>query len=276
MKYLLYTLILSAQLISLSTLGQTSVMSFNLRFNNPKDNENSWEYRKEEVLEMLRYYSPEIIGIQEGLKNQVTYIDSVLNDYNYVGVGREDAHTKGEYAAIFYKTDRLKLLESKTYWLSEKPEEVSVGWDAAMERIVTFSKFKDLKNLDTLNVFNAHYDHVGKIAREESSKLILNIISDRKILKEKIIVMGDLNSEPEDQPIKLLKQTLEDSYENKNTKTYGPLGTYNGFNRDLIMQRRIDYILTKNINVIEYIHIDDKRKNNLFLSDHLPVLLKFY
>tara|TARA_R110002051_G_scaffold324970_1_gene424878 strand:- start:49662 stop:50414 length:753 start_codon:yes stop_codon:yes gene_type:complete len=250
-------------------------MSFNLRFNNPKDNENSWENRKEEVLDMLRYYSPEIIGIQEGLENQVSYIDSTLQDYNYVGVGREDARTRGEYAAIFYKTNRLKLLESKTYWLSEKPEEVSVGWDAAMERIVTFSKFKDLKNLDTLYVFNAHYDHVGKIARVESSKLILKIIHDRRLLNEKIIVMGDLNSEQGDEPIKLLKQTLEDSYENKNTKTYGPLGTYNAFNRDLIMQRRIDYIFTKNINVIEYIHIDDKRKNNLFLSDHLPVLLKF-
>ena len=275
MKYLLYALILSAQLIALPTLGQTSVMSFNLRFNNPKDNENSWEYRKEEVLEMLLYYSPEIIGIQEGLENQVTYIDSVLNDYNYVGVGREDALSKGEYAAIFYKTNRLKLLESKTYWLSEKPEKISVGWDAAMERVVTFSTFKDLKNLDTLYVFNAHYDHIGKIARVESSKLILKIINERRLLKKKIIVMGDLNSEPEDEPIKILKQTLEDSYENKNTKTYGPLGTYNGFNRDLIMLRRIDYIFTKNMNVKEYIHVDDKRKNNLFLSDHLPVLLKY-
>lgn len=275
MKYLLYPILVISQMNSFLVLGQTSIMSFNLRYNNPNDNENSWEHRKIEVLEMLRYYSPEIIGIQEGLENQVTYIDSTLNDYKYVGIGREDARSKGEYAAIFYKTDRMKLLESNTYWLSDKPNEVSVGWDAAMERIVTFSKFRELKTEDTLYVFNTHFDHVGKIARKESAKQILKIIEDRKIIKEKIIVMGDLNSEPKDKPIELLKQILEDSYNDVTKKTYGPYGTFNSFKLDMPIISRIDYILTKNINSSEYIHIDDRRKNNLFLSDHLPVLLKF-
>ncbi len=223
---------------------------------------------------MIHYYSPEIIGIQEGLNHQVTHLDINLNNYKYVGVGRDDGQFKGEYTAIFYKAKRLKLLESKTYWLSDTPDMVSVGWDASMERIVTFAKFKNLKTNNILYVFNAHFDHIGKIAREKSAKLIIKIIKDKKILGNKVIVMGDLNCEPKDRPIEILKEFVEDTSQNKSVVTYGPSGTFNHFNSEMIINKRIDYILTKNIEVLKYIHLDDRRKNNLFLSDHLPVLIK--
>ncbi|GBL35727.1 hypothetical protein EMGBS15_13220 [Filimonas sp.] len=254
--------------------GQSYMMTFNLRYDNANDKENAWGNRKDEIVDMINYYHPDILGIQEGLYQQVTYLDSALIDYEYTGIGREDGKRKGEFSAIFYNRHKIKLLSSRTYWLSETPDTVSVGWDAALERIVTFGKFVDLKTKDTFYVFNGHFDHIGKIARENSAKLIVSVIEKMKIWHKKVIVMGDLNSEPSDSAVQILSAQLSDMKGKQNLKTYGPEGTFNQFNIDLPVTKRIDYIFVKNITITEYIHIDDRRKNNLWLSDHLPVMVK--
>ena len=106
-------LIILIQLNSYLTNGQISVMTFNIRYDNPKDNENWWEYRKSSVVQMFNFYSPEIIGIQEGLYHQLKYIKNSLPEYDYIGVGRDDGKTKGEYAAIFYKKKKSDLYLQK-------------------------------------------------------------------------------------------------------------------------------------------------------------------
>ena len=106
-------LIILIQLNSYLTNGQISVMTFNIRYDNPKDNQNWWEYRKSSVVQMFNFYSPEIIGIQEGLYHQLKYIKNSLPEYDYVGVGRDDGKTKGEYAAIFYKKKNSDLYLQK-------------------------------------------------------------------------------------------------------------------------------------------------------------------
>jgi endonuclease/exonuclease/phosphatase family metal-dependent hydrolase len=250
------------------------MMTLNLRYDNANDKENGWDLRKAEVVTMIDFYHPDIVGIQEGLSNQVAYLDSALTDYDYTGVGREDGKRKGEFAAIFFNKHTIKLISSKTYWLSETPDTVSKGWDAALERIVTFGKFVHLKTKDTIYVFNTHMDHIGKLARENSAKLILRIIDGMKIWNKKLIVMGDLNSEPDDAAAKILSNSLSDMRGKPHVVSYGPEGTFNQFNTDLPVTKRIDYIFVKNITVTEHIHLDDRRKNNLWLSDHLPVLVK--
>lgn len=275
MKQYIYLLFILSQLFPVILFSQTSIISYNIRYSTQNDGENWWEYRKDEVAQLLDYYSPEIFGIQEGLYTQVNYLDSFLNNYSYAGVGRDDGKLKGEYTAIFYKHERVKLISTKTYWLSKTPDKISVGWDASMKRIVTFGEFYDIQTKDTLHVFNCHFDHIGKISRKKSAKLILQIIEDRKITNKKIIVMGDLNCEPNDKPMEVLKANLEDTYNSFGTVTYGPVGTFNQFDTEKKIQKRIDYILVKNIKVKEYRHIDDRRKNNLFPSDHLPIQLKF-
>lgn len=249
-------------------------MTFNIRYDNPEDNDNWWEHRKLSILKMFSFYSPEIIGIQEGLNHQVKYIEKNLPDYNYIGVGRDDGKKKGEYTAVFYKKKKLKLISSKTYWLSETPETVSIGWDASMERIVTFGEFLDLRTQESLFIFNCHFDHRGEISREKSAELLLNFIKNKGIESNKIIVMGDLNCLPDSKPINTLKSKLEDSHDISIREPYGPIGTLNGFDADKVIKNRIDYIFTKNIKVIEHRIIDDRRENNLFISDHLPVITK--
>ena len=134
----------------------------------------------------------------------------------------------------------------------------------------------ELRQKDVICISShCHFDHIGKISRKKSAELILQIIEDKKITNKKVIVMGDLNCGPDDEPMELLKVNLEDTYNSVGTVTYGPVGTFNQFNTEILLQKRIDYILVKNIEVKEYRHIDDRRKNNLFPSDHLPIQITF-
>ena len=223
---------------------------------------------------MIDYYHPDFLGIQEGLHRQVQYLDSMASNYHYVGVGRDDGKTKGEYAAIFFDSTRFKPVTHQTFWLSETPDTVSVGWDASMERICTYGAFQEMQTDNVIHVFNAHFDHIGPLAREMSAKVIVKKIKELGLEKAKVVVMGDLNCEPYEKPISVLKTTLDDGQEVTRKPFYGPVGTFNRFDVNQIPERRIDYLFTRNLKVLEYRHIDDRRKNNLCVSDHLPVFVQ--
>ncbi len=140
----IFTIILLSVAICLSS-QTASFMTLNIRYDNPKDKPNSWPERKAEMVLLLNHYEPDIFGIQEGLEHQVKYLDSCLLEYAYIGVGRDDGKKAGEYSAIFYDSTSFKVVENSTFWLSETPEEISVGWDASMERICTYGLFQHKK-----------------------------------------------------------------------------------------------------------------------------------
>ena len=251
-----------------------SIISYNIRYDNDWDIENSWKIRRNKVSQILVQYSPSIIGIQEGLLNQVQYIDSSLIDYDYVGVGRDDGKKKGEFCAIYFDTTRYVLLKNSTFWLSETPDTISVGWDAALERICTYGLFKDRITKKEFWVFNTHFDHIGVVAREKSSELILKRINKINHQSLPVILMGDFNSIPNSSPVKEIKTELSDALQISLEKLQGPRGTFNGFNEDLPIEKRIDYIFTNDLKVISYTHINDRLNNNRHISDHLPVMIK--
>ena len=251
-----------------------SIISYNIRYDNNWDIENSWKIRRNKISQILVQYSPSIIGIQEGLLNQVQYIDSSLIDYDYVGVGRDDGKKKGEFCAIYFDTTRYVLLKNSTFWLSETPDTISVGWDAALERICTYGLFKDRITKEEFLVFNTHFDHIGVVAREKSSELILKRINKINYQSLPVILMGDFNSIPNSSPVKEIKTELSDALQISLEKLQGPRGTFNGFNEDLPIEKRIDYIFTNDLKVLSYTHINDRLNNNRHISDHLPVMIK--
>ena len=251
-----------------------SIISYNIRYDNDWDIENSWKIRRNKVSQILVQYSPSIIGIQEGLLNQVQYIDTSLIDYDYVGVGRDDGKKKGEFCAIYFDSTRYVLLKNSTFWLSETPDTISVGWDAALERICTYGLFKDRITKKEFWVFNTHFDHIGVVAREKSSELILKRIDKINRQSLPVVLMGDFNSTPNSPPVKELKTELSDALKISLEKLQGPRGTFNGFNEDLPIEKRIDYIFTNDLKVISYTHINDRLNNNRHISDHLPVMIK--
>ena len=271
-KYIFYISIPFMQ--STTIFGQTyDIMSYNIRYDNEWDIENSWGKRRDKIKQLLYYYKPSIFGIQEGLSNQVHFIDSCLSNYRYVGVGRDDGGEKGEFCAIFVDTVKFTISEYSTFWLSETPDNVSVGWDAALERICTYGLFKDKVTKENFWVFNTHYDHIGVLAREKSSELILNKIDEVNSALLPVILMGDLNSEPNSRPIKILKTKLNDALEISSTILYGPTGTFNGFNKNLNIDKRIDYFFTSELETLSYAHIDDRLDDNKHISDTLPIFI---
>lgn len=271
-KIILITLII---LFGIVTYAQeTSLMSFNIRYDNPHDKENWWGNRKGDVVNLIEKYHPDFLGIQEGLQHQVEYIQNHSSNYTFIGVGRDDGKTKGEYAALYYDTTKYILIKHNTFWLSETPGQVSVGWDASMERICTYGVFFHNEYKDTIYVFNTHFDHIGKVARKNSAALIIDYIKKWNISEKHVVLMGDLNCEPESKPIQLILEEFKDGFRYTTNVKHGPEGTYNGFDPKNKITHRIDYIFTKNLKINSYRHIDDKRDNLLWFSDHLPVLVK--
>ena len=249
------------------------VMTYNIKYDNLGDTVNNWNDRRDRLIALIKHYDPSFIGMQEALERQVIFIDSSLTDYAYIGVGREDGKNEGEYSQIHYDSTRFDVLEQNTFWLSETPEKVSVGWDAALERICTYGLFENRDNGKKLWVFNTHFDHIGNKAREKSAQLIITKIKEINTDNLPVVLTGDFNLAPEEKPIKLIKNYMTDGKEISEMPFYGPSGTFNGFDADMKLDRRIDYIFVKNLNVDSYIHIDDRLENLKYISDHLPVLM---
>ena len=268
------TIIATLLIMSVNLIGQDlKLMTYNIKYDNKKDTVNNWNDRKENLIRLIRHYKPSIIGTQEALHHQVAYLDSCLTNFSFIGVGRDDGKQKGEYTSIHYDNTKHKVLDSNTFWLSKTPEKVSVGWDAAMERICTYGLFQSLKSKERFYVFNTHFDHMGEKAREKSAKLILAKIKKINDKNLPIVLMGDFNLRPEEKPIQQIKSKMQDGKEVTEQPFYGPEGTFNGFNWDMKLDRRIDYIFVKKFKVKSYVHIDDRMQNNKHISDHLPVLI---
>jgi endonuclease/exonuclease/phosphatase family metal-dependent hydrolase len=275
MKTNILFIIISLLTIATINAQTTKVMSYNIRFDNPNDGENSWVNRKELLCSQLAFYEPDVFGIQEALPNQVQDISNALPKYTFVGIAR-DGIGKGESSNIFFKKDKFKLLEQNTFWLSETPEIISKGWDAALNRICTYALLKENKTKQIFWIFNTHLDHQGEIARTKGIALILYKIKMLNTQNYPVIFMGDFNSEPTEERIINLKKLMIDSQEISEENPFGPTGTFNGFKHIEAVTKRIDYIfLSKesNFKVYKYAVLSDS-KDLKYPSDHLPVYVE--
>lgn len=258
--------------------GKINVMSFNIRYDNPKDGENQWALRKKNLASMLPFYDIEICGMQEVLYSQAEDIKLFLPNFDYVGVGRTDGKKEGEFSPIFYDKDKLAVQESQTFWLSTSPEIPGKAWDAILPRIVTWAKFK-YKDADkgkkSFYVFNTHFDHLGKEARLESAKLLL--VKVKEIAgNQSAIIMGDFNATPDEEPIKLLNTQLIDTKKVSKNPHFGPDdSTFNGFEQKEIPGRLIDFIFlnTNKIKVTKHATLSNTWAGK-FASDHHAVMAR--
>jgi len=188
---------LAAAFLSMSILSvdaqKMTVGTFNIRYDNPADSGNLWVNRSPVVANLIRFHGFDLLGIQEGLKNQLDDLSAALPEYARYGKGRDDGKEGGEHSAIYYRKDRFKLLKSGDFWLSETPNVPGKGWDATCcNRICSWLFLEDVIDKKQFYAFNVHYDHRGLVARRESSKLILKkmneIAGDNAVL-----LTGDFN-----------------------------------------------------------------------------------
>lgn len=248
------------------------VMSYNIRYATPKDGRNAWTHRKEAVANLIRFYQPGLLGLQEVLYEQLTYLEGQLGGYERIGVGRDDGERGGEFSPIFYAQAQFELLDQGTFWLSDTPGKPSVGWDAALERIATWGQFRHRSRGDTLFFLNTHFDHRGEQARTQSARLL------RKKIGElasgyPVLVSGDFNADPTSVPYQVLTEgPLRDAMTLSEVPPVGPEQSFSGFAvTDSLPGERIDYIFVSPDVRVDRHAIVASFRNGYFPSDHLPV-----
>ncbi|MBW8327073.1 MAG: endonuclease/exonuclease/phosphatase family protein [Prolixibacteraceae bacterium] len=252
---------------------QINIISYNIRFNNPGDGVNAWPNRSSQVAALLNFHQADIFGLQEALIGQIEDIHAQMPQMKWVGVGRDDGEKAGEFSPLFYNSEKFTALKSGGFWLSETPEKPGLGWDAACNRVCSWLLLKENKSKKKFMVFNTHFDHMGVKARTESARLILRKIKALNPSGFPVILTGDFNLTPEQEPISVITSELQDSRSITKQAAYGPTGTFNGFKFDSPLKDRIDYVFVSNsIEVKRYGVLTDS-KDLRYPSDHLPVFV---
>lgn len=273
MKKFIVTILLFVSFLFATAQTEIKVMSYNIRLDVASDGENRWDARKDKVAGLMNYYEADFIDGQEVQHHQLKYLSEKLNGYSYIGVGRDDGKEEGEYSCIFYRKDKFTLIRQSTFWLSPSPDSVSFGWDAACRRVCTYGLFKSKKTKQFFWVFNTHLDHMGKTARLESVKLIIKKITELNTNNYPVILSGDFNSRPEDEPSQYVMANMQNS-RSISQQVYGSADTWNAFKFNEKPNGCIDYIFLSHYNYItvsKFATLTDSYDMK-YPSDHFPIL----
>ncbi len=264
------------------------VGTYNMRLHLGIDEERGdcWAKRCQVICDQINFEHPDIFGTQELISGQLHDLLRSLDNYGYIGVARDDGKEAGEYAAIFYDKNRLTLLDSGNFWLSETPDRPSMGWDAAYVRICTWGKYKDKDSRKIFFFFNLHMDHIGVVARREAAKLVVGRIK-KMTGKYPMILTGDFNVDQTNEIYQIFTTSgiLKDSYTVARLR-FAENGTFNNFDPYMKTDSRIDHVFVSPSFRVERYGIltngywtkNEESEINKFThrlpSDHYPVMVR--
>jgi endonuclease/exonuclease/phosphatase family metal-dependent hydrolase len=246
-----------------------SVMSFNIRLPAESDGVDYWETRKPLAVRMLREQQPDVIGLQELVKAQADYLARELPQYAWFGRGRE-ADGGGEHMGVFYRKDRLKVIESGDFWLSDTPDVAgSITWGHPHPRMVTWALFEQRSDGRRFYLFNTHlpYRDEDEAARLKGAQAIARRLA---TLPDDVpvVLTGDFNTTPDSDAHAVLAGTLQDAWTTA-PRVEGIDATFHGFTGKA--DRRIDWIFVRGAQ-LESITSVTTRWNNRYPSDHFPLV----
>ena len=264
-RLILFALIVASFQLSAQ---QLLVGSYNIRYENASDsiNGNVWSKRCQVICDQINFMAPDIFGAQEVLYGQLQDLRAGLDGYESIGVGRNDGVHAGEHEIIFYKKDKIRMLDHGDFWLSETPDRPGLGWDAACIRICTWGKFsvavpdqEQRRGLFGLGprretvfyYFNLHMDHVGVVARREAARLVVAKI--REIAQgAPVILTGDFNVDQDNEIYTIFTDSglLKDSYDAARIR-FAENGTFNAFNTNYFTSSRIDHVFVSPVLNVE-------------------------
>lgn len=242
------------------------VMSFNIRYGDLGTL--TAEDRYDDVEAVIEKGKPDSIGLQEATPEWMDYLKANLEDYAYVGVGRDDGVNTGEYAAIFYLKDKYTATDSGTFWLSDTPDTPSMGWGADCYRICTWVVLENKETKETYVHMNSHFDFANDDVKYNSSEMINAKAKEFSTLP--VVFTADMNFT--ENSVYYEKFISEGVF--RNTKT--------------VAEDTMDYLtyhdrmpLTHKDSVLDYILINDKfdadvyrvvtADNGHYVSDHFPI-----
>ena len=276
MKKFFYTLAIAAFALMSIACNRTSeikVMSYNIRLSSgtiKADSIYHWEHRKQASLNLMHEENPTVFGLQEACPDQMDYMVENLPEYGYIGVGRDDGKRKGEFMSIFYKKEEVEFIDGGTFWLSETPDEVSKGWDAACFRTCTWAILKKKDTGKKFVYMNTHLDHMGKVAREESIKLIVERAEKLTGGKLPVFITADFNSPTSNAIFKPMQEAMLDArVEAPVTDDRGTLNCWGTTPPGVV----IDHVFYRGAEAQKFEVLRDKDYGAPYVSDHYPVML---
>lgn len=274
MKKIIFALAAVATLLSVGCTStpqenEVRVISYNIRYMNDKDGDNSWKFRKQASINMVNEEQPTVFGLQEAVKAQVDFLQENLPGYAHYGVGRDDGKEKGEFMAIFYNKEEVELLDKGTFWLSATPDTPSKGWDGQCFRTCTWTLFKCKDTGKQFAFLNTHLDHRGKEAQKEGMLTIVKKIGELVPANVPVFLSGDFNTRTDNPIYEPLKAIMTDSRELATETDHR--GTYTGW-RVRENPVVVDHIFVRGAEVDKFQVLCDKNYGAPYISDHYPVL----
>jgi endonuclease/exonuclease/phosphatase family metal-dependent hydrolase len=279
------------------------VLTYNIRYANPGDGQDKWDNRWKAVVKTIQ--QADLAGLQEVLAIQQDRIEEHTPGWQWLAVGRDDGHRKGEMCSVGWRSEKFVAVEQGTFWLSPSPFRVGVsGWDAALPRIASWVRLVpraalrkeppriqtsgaepgqpssgagNPPSIPTILLINTHFDHRGAEARRQSAAWIRKWISQHRG-DSQVILVGDLNAPIGSPPLnELLAAEAADSPPLRDARglspkaDLGPDSTWNGF-REIVLGQRIDHILVlgDGLSIEDYQTLDPRTAEGRFASDHLP------
>jgi len=249
------------------------VMSFNVRYAAPGDGINVWENRRDLMVKTILQRHPDIVGTQELLLSQASYLQSKLTGYAWFGKGRngnEIDENGNEHMGVFYDTARLKVLEHGDFWYSDTPDVPgSPNFGQALPRMATWAKFEDRRTGHTFWFFDTHFPHMADAepVRERCARLLMERIG-RLPAGAKVIVTGDFNSSPETVAHQVMTSGMKDAWDAAPAHK-GPELTVHAFTGK--PHKRIDYVFVRGFTA-DKVEVADDHEGKVFPSDHYPVI----
>jgi len=157
--------------------------------------QNHWRDRSWFLFDQWRAQNPDILGLQEPVKEYLDAIASAFPEWTLVGEGR-DGGTKGEYSPIAYRTDRFDMLKSGTFWLSGKPAEVGSTYPGANHpRICTFAYLKEKVSGKVVAFYNSHTSYVSEKICNAQIGMMMDHFKLNAPKGAVVVLTGDLNFE---------------------------------------------------------------------------------
>jgi endonuclease/exonuclease/phosphatase family metal-dependent hydrolase len=251
-----------------------SVMTFNIRYDNPGDGIFGWENRRDLLFWVVKKYDPDILAVQEALSGQVADLATEFAGYGWAGAGRDDGLSRGEHVPVFFRKDRFRLAEEGHFWLSETPAlPGSKGWDAACPRMLSWVMLEEVATGYHYYVFNTHLDHVGEQARVNSARLLTDSIRAIAGLSP-VVLAGDMNDTRRSESMGIITKLLTDAGLEAERRDTLSGTTFVGFPASIIGGSVIDHIfVSRHFSVEEYSIIGDNNAG-YYPSDHLPVMVR--
>lgn len=244
------------------------VMTFNVRYASDEGAQR-WAVRRPVMVELIRRAAPDVIGTQELLQRQGDDIVAALPGYRWFGRDRRGGHAD-EHMGIFYRTDRLTLIDQGDFWLSDTPEVVgSQSWGTDLPRLASWAVF-ETKGAEPhrflfVDTHLPHRDQDGE-ARDKAARLILSRLPDlAKGLP--LVLAGDMNARPDTAAYRTFAGALTDAWDSAKRRE-GPVLTFHDFTGT--PDRRIDYLFLRGFKA-DTVTTDTYHQGKVYPSDHFPI-----